>query len=393
MERRHVDVLLVGGGVAAARCARTLRRHGFTGSILLVSDEEIPPYNRPPLSKELLRDDLPGDLVLAEPPEWYQRRSVELMLGVRAMALDPESRVVTLANGVQLGFGQLLLATGAAPRRPSIPGAEHALLLRTLPDAEELRSRSVAGGRAVVIGGGFIGVEVASSLAARGMTATVIEVAGSLWAGTLGPSLSDWARERLASVGVDLRLEAVCESVTASGVGLASEQLAADLVVAGVGVMPRVDLAVAAGLDVDNGVLVDEAQRTSAPGVLAAGDMARPRDGMRVEHWHSAREAGERAALAMLEQPVPPRRAPWVFSEVAGVSLDVVGLAPTWDDIIELPGLYAFVAGGRVLQLAITGGAVPVEEARSFVERQPPPAELADLAAGHTTDQAIVQRE
>jgi hypothetical protein len=107
--------------------------------------------------------------------------------------------------------------------------------------------------------------------------------------------------------------------------------------------------------------------------------MARPRDGIRVEHWHSAREAGERAALAMLEQPVPPRRAPWVFSEVAGVSLDVVGLAPTWDDIVELPGLFAYVAGGRVLQLAIIGGATLVEDARAFVERQPPLAELAAL--------------
>ena len=191
MALRSVDVLLLGGGVAAARCARTLRRHGFSGSILLVSDEVLPPYNRPPLSKELLRDDLPSELVLAEPMAWYERRGVELALATSVVGLDAEERTVTLADGARLRFAQLLLATGAEPRRPILPGAEHALLLRTLSDAEALRSRAVAGQRAVVIGGGFIGVEVASSLAARGMAVTVVEVAPALWAGTLGTALRD----------------------------------------------------------------------------------------------------------------------------------------------------------------------------------------------------------
>ncbi len=382
MERRHADVLLVGGGVAAARCARMLRRHGFTGSILLVSDEAIPPYNRPPLSKELLRDDLPGDLVLAEPMEWYQRRSVELTLGVRAESLDPEARTVTLADGVRLGFGQLLLATGAAPRRPAIPGAAGALLLRTLPDAEALRSRAVAGTRAVVIGGGFIGVEIASSMAARGVAVTVVEVAPALWAGSMGPELSGWAVERLGAAGVDVRLGATCESVVADAVRLSDATLAADLVVAGVGVVPRVELAVAGGLEVDDGVLVDDAQRTSASGIFAAGDMARPRDGLRIEHWHSAREAGERAALGMLGQPIPARRAPWLFSEVGGVTLDVVGQAPAWDEVVDLPGALAYVRDGRVLQLAILDSAVPVEEARALVESEPSLVEVRSVLQG-----------
>ena len=382
MERRHADVLLVGGGVAAARCARMLRRHGFTGSILLVSDEAIPPYNRPPLSKELLRDDLPGDLVLAEPMEWYQRRSVELTLGVRAESLDPEARTVTLADGVRLGFGQLLLATGAAPRRPAIPGAAGALLLRTLPDAEALRSRAVAGTRAVVIGGGFIGVEIASSMAARGVAVTVVEVAPALWAGSMGPELSGWAVERLGAAGVDVRLGATCESVVADAVRLSDATLAADLVVARVGVVPRVELAVAGGLEVDDGVLVDDAQRTSASGIFAAGDMARPRDGLRIEHWHSAREAGERAALGMLGQPIPARRAPWLFSEVGGVTLDVVGQAPAWDEVVDLPGGLAYVRDGRVLQLAILDSAVPVEEARALLEREPSLVEVRSVLQG-----------
>ena len=379
MEPREVDALLVGGGVAAARCARTLRRHGFAGSIVLVSDEELPPYNRPPLSKELLRDVLPAELAFAEPLTWYERRDVELLGGVPATALDPDLRIVELADGRLLRYGQLLLATGAAPRRPSLPGAERALLLRTLPDAEAIRARALASGRAVVIGGGFIGVEVASSLAARGMRVTVVELAGALWGGSLGEELSDWAVAALAEVGVELRLHAACESVTADGVRLANEQLAADLVVAGVGVTPRVALAEAAGLEVDDGVLVDAGQRTSGPALFAAGDMARPRDGVRIEHWHAAREAGERAALAMLGAELPPRPAPWVFSEVAGRTLDVVGWAPAWDEVRAVPGGFAYLVGGRVAQLAIIDGALPVEAARALVASRPALPELDAL--------------
>jgi 3-phenylpropionate/trans-cinnamate dioxygenase ferredoxin reductase subunit len=371
MEPRHADVLLLGGGVAAARCARTLRRHGFAGSILLVSDEELPPYNRPPLSKELLRDDLPAELAFAEPLTWYERRGVELQLGMPAVALDPQQQTAELADGQLLRYGQLLLATGAAPRRPAIPGAERAVLLRTLPDAERLRARAVAGQRAVVIGGGFVGVEVASSLATRGMAVTMIELADALWAGSLGTELSAWALARLAEAGVAVRLSAACEAVTDAGVRLVDETLPADLVVAGVGVTPRVELAAVAGLEVDDGVLVDDGQRTSAAGVFAAGDMARPRDGARIEHWHAARETGERAALAMLDAELPPRPAPWVFSEVAGTTLDVVGWAPTWDEVVEVPGGFAYLVGGRVAQLAIIGSAIPVEAARELMASWP----------------------
>ena len=379
MERRSVDVLLVGGGVASTRCARTLRRQGFTGSILLAGDEDVPPYNRPPLSKELLREDLPTELTLAEPMSWYERRDVELRLSARATSIHPGARTVDFADGSQVRFGQLLLATGAEPRRPVIPGSEHARLLRTLPDAIALREAAVAGARAVVIGGGFIGVEVASSLASRGMEVTVVEVAGALWAGALGQPLSDWAREQLRGAGVELRLNAVCESVSADGVRLAGQLLAADLVVAGVGVTPRVELALAAGLDVDDGVLVDAGQRTSAFGIFAAGDMARPRDGVRIEHWHSAREAGERAALAMLGQPLPPRRAPWFFSEVAGITLDVLGMATAGDDIVAMPGVFARVSEERVVQLAVIDGAVEVEAARRLVEERGTPQQLDSL--------------
>ncbi len=165
---------------------------------------------------------------------------------------------------------------------------------------------------------------------------------------------------------------------------LAGEHLAAELVVAGVGVSPRVELAAAAGLDVDDGVLVDDGQRTSAADIFAAGDMARPRDGSRIEHWHAAREAGERAALAMLDQPLPPRRAPWFFSEVAGITLDVLGSATAWDEIVTMPGLFAHVTDGRVVQLAVIDGAVEVEAARRLVEEEGTPQQLSALLASHS---------
>jgi 3-phenylpropionate/trans-cinnamate dioxygenase ferredoxin reductase subunit len=339
----------------------------------------VAPYNRPPLTKELLRKEVPLEQVEAEPPEWYARQQVELRTGVPVTALDPGERVAELGDGARLRFSQCLLATGAAPRRPPIPGGDRALLLRTLDDALALRSRALPAARAVVLGGGFIGVEAAGSLAARGVQVHVLELSDALWGGVLGPDVSSWAVDRLAAAGVDVRLSTPASVIEAESVRTAAELLPADLVLAGVGVMPRVELASAAGLAVDNGVVVDAARRTSDPAIFAAGDMARPADGPRVEHWHAAREAGEAAALGMLGQRPQPRRAPWVFSEFAGAKLDVVGLAPAWDEIVVRGGVHAYVADGRVEQLAILDGAVPVEQARAFVEGGPAVAALSEL--------------
>jgi NADPH-dependent 2,4-dienoyl-CoA reductase/sulfur reductase-like enzyme len=370
MEPRHVDALLIGGGVAAARCARSLRRSGFRGSVLLVGEEEELPYNRPPLSKELLRDEVPRDLVLAEPESWYERRGIELQLGTPVASLDPVERLVSLADGSLLLYGTCLLATGAAPRRLDVPGGWRALLLRTLADAEALRDRAIPGARAVVIGGGFIGVEVSASLAARGLAVTLVCGAPQLWNGAFGDPVSDWATERLAAVGVTVRFEAVVTEVSDAGVHVGGAVLPADVVLAGVGALPRVELAAAAGLNVDDGVLVDERQATSAPGVFAAGDVARPRGDVRVEHWHAARESGDRAGVAMAGAEVPPRRAPWIFSEFAGANLDVFGTAIGGEEEVAVaPGVHAWVRDGRIVQLAVLDGALTPDAARDLVQR------------------------
>ncbi len=243
-----------------------------------------------------------------------------------------------------------------------------------------------------MIGGGFIGVEVGASLAEIGLSVTLVEAGGELWSGGLGEAVGAWARRRLEAAGVEVRLGAVCERVEDGAVMLAGERLPADLVVAGVGVTPRTELAEAAGLRVDDGVVVDQRGETSAPGTFAAGDVARavhPLDGtgrgIRVEHWHAARESGEAAALALLGEPVPERRAPWVYTEFAGQLVDHVGWAPTWDEERVLPGGgedrfgVAFIADGRVAAVASVNGAVAVEGARPFVERRPSADELGEL--------------
>jgi 3-phenylpropionate/trans-cinnamate dioxygenase ferredoxin reductase subunit len=365
------DVLLVGGGVASVRCARTLRRQGFDGRIILVGDETTHPYNRPPLSKELLRDDLPDELALAEPESWYPRRGIDLRLETRVVALETATRTATLDDGATIAFERCLLATGAEPRVPRIPGGERAQLLRTIEDSRAIRAGARPGTRAVVIGGGFIGVEVASSLADVGVSVTVVELSPHLWGGALGETLAAWARDRLHEAGVTVLTGAAAEAIERDGVRVGGDLLPADLVVAGIGVVPRVELAVAAGLDVDDGILTDARHETSAPRIFAAGDVARV-DGVRVEHWHAAREAGERAALAMLGEPVTQPRAPWVFSEVAGVALDVLGLASEWDEErwVRPGSVLAYLAGERVVQLAVIGSAIDPGVARRLVQAE-----------------------
>jgi 3-phenylpropionate/trans-cinnamate dioxygenase ferredoxin reductase component len=381
----RVDVLMIGGGVASVRCARTLRRHGFAGSILLVGDEPVHPYNRPPLSKELLRDDLPDELVLAEPETWYARRDVGVRLDTSVVHLDSVERTAEMQDGYRVTFGHCLLATGAEPRRPPIPGAELGMVLRTLADAHRLGAAAGPGTRTVIIGGGFIGVEVASSLASRGARVLVAELADELWGGSLGTELSAWARERLAEAGVTVMTRTAATAIEDRGVRLGADLVEADLVLLAVGVTPRIGLAAAAGLEVDDGVVTDRQHRTSAPSIFAAGDVARVA-GVRVEHWHAAREGGERAALAMLGEAVPASPAPWIFSEVAGHQLDVVGSAPAAIDVRRIGDdrrfVLAYVSDGVVRQIAIVNAAVPVEEARALVGRRRSIAGLEHMVRG-----------
>lgn len=370
---RSTDVLLIGGGVASARCARTLRRNRFDGTVLLVGDEPMPPYNRPPLSKEFLRGEAPEELLAAEPPGWYERHAVTVRTDVRVTELDADAGRATLSSGERVSFERCLLATGAEPRPLVVPGGSGALLLRTLADARRLRAAASAlerGAPVVVAGGGLIGVEVASALAVLGLRPTIVERSDSLWAGAMGGLLGGWAQRALEAAGVDVRLGSTVSAAGDGRVELDGGEIAAELVVAGIGVRARDELAAAAGIATASGVSVGPDQRTSHPAVWAAGDVARL-NGTVTEHWHAAREAGERAALSMLGLPIPPVPPAWTFTEVAGTALDVIGHGEPGDDeawIVE-DRVAARSRGGRLVQLAIIASAVPADEARRLVER------------------------
>jgi 3-phenylpropionate/trans-cinnamate dioxygenase ferredoxin reductase subunit len=371
MADRSTDVLLIGGGVASVRCARALRRHGFGGTITIIGAEGRLPYNRPPLSKELLREDLPDELLDAEPASWYARRSIEVLTAASVVALDPSAGRAALEDGSAIGFERCLLATGAELRPLEIPNADVALMLRTAADARRLRAAALGAGPGapvVVIGGGFIGLEVASGLATLGLRPTVVEMAPGLWGGALGTRLAAWVADRLARHRIELRLASAVTRLTGDSAWIGDEELPAAVVVAGIGVRPRENLAVGAGLATGDGVLVDDGGRTSHPRVWAAGDVASV-SGRRVEHWHAAREAGERAALSMLGLTVPPVPPPWVFSEVAGATLDVVGATDGWDEErwVQPDRVLAYLRAGRVVGLATVDNALPASDARGLV--------------------------
>ena len=379
------DILLIGGGVASVRCARTLRREGFDGRILLVGDERTLPYNRPPLSKELLRDDLPDELVHAEPATWYERRAVELRRGTTVVGLDVEARTAELWDGALVRYDRCLLATGAAPRTLPVPGGASVPTLRTLADARRLRTAALGGGdaRAVVVGGGLIGVEVASSLASLGARPTLLAMENRLWAGRFGQELSTWALDRLRDRGVEVRLATEVTEVLEGRARTSAGDVDGSALLAGVGVEPRVGLAEAGGLEVSDGIVVDDAGRTSDLNVWAAGDVARSGP-MRDEHWHHARASGERAALSMLGKPLPSKRAPWTFSEVAGTPFDVVGggIDADWEGWARPGSVLVRTAAGRVVQVAIIGGAADVGAARELVERGASVREVKERLVG-----------
>ncbi|MDQ3689102.1 MAG: NAD(P)/FAD-dependent oxidoreductase, partial [Chloroflexota bacterium] len=224
------------------------------------------------------------------------------------------------------------------------------------------------GAPVAIVGGGFIGLEVASSLAELGLRPTVIEMAPTLWSGGLGTDLGAWAGDRLREAGVVLRLASSVTRLADGAVWVGDERIPAAFVVAGIGVRPRDALGVSAGLVTGDGIVVDDQQRTSHPAIWAAGDVARV-SGRRVEHWHAAREAGERAALSMLGLPVSPPPPPWVFSEIGGATLDLIGVLDAWEAqrwLIE-SRLLAYLAADRVVGLASMDGLLAPETARDLV--------------------------
>jgi 3-phenylpropionate/trans-cinnamate dioxygenase ferredoxin reductase subunit len=331
--------VIVGAGLAGAKAAETLRDEGFAGRLVLAGDEAELPYERPPLSKQYLTGEAERDSAHVHPREFYAERDIELVTAAAA-ELDAVEHRVALADGRVLAYDRLLIATGASPRRPPIPGIEQARTLRTLPDADALKVAFEGGGTVAVIGAGWIGCEVAAAARAHGADVVLIERAATPLEAVLGGELGALFADLHRDNGVRLESNARVEAIEAGRVRLAGgSTVAADTVIVGVGVAPNTQLAAAAELDVDNGIVADEQLRTSAPDVFAAGDVVsafHPRYGrhVRVEHWANALHQGPAAARSMLGRGEPYTRLPYFFSDQYTLGMEYVGLHSANDRLV-----------------------------------------------------------
>jgi 3-phenylpropionate/trans-cinnamate dioxygenase ferredoxin reductase subunit len=338
--------IIAGASLAGAKAAEELRERGFDGRVLLIGAEPERPYERPPLTKDYLRGDSPREKAYVHDEGFYAQHQIELFTGATVTAIDAGASRVTLADDRELGFDRLLLTTGAEPRRIQIPGTDldGVYYLRTLADCDLLRERLDAGGHVVVVGAGWIGSEFAASARQRGLDVTVIDPLKLPNERIFGPEIGSFYRDVHLNHGVELLLGDGVQSFEGDGtvarVRTASGRVVdCDFAVVGIGVVPRVELAQQAGLEVDNGVLVNEQLQTSAPRVFAAGDIARAwhpffGERIRVEHWSNALNQGPAAARAMLGEPVSYDRIPYFFSDQYDVGMEYSGHAPQWDEVV-----------------------------------------------------------
>jgi 3-phenylpropionate/trans-cinnamate dioxygenase ferredoxin reductase subunit len=365
--------VIVGAGLAGAKTAEALRTEGFDGEVVLLGAERHRPYERPPLSKGYLQGASARSEIFVHPEDWYADHHVELRPDTRATGLDRHARELLLDGGAPLRYDRLLLATGASPRRLSVPGADLGGLryLRTLDDSDALRAGLQAGTRVVVIGAGWVGLETAAAARAAAADVTVLEQADLPLLRVLGPEVATVFAALHRDNGVDLRCGVTVSAVepsaadpsTAGAVRLSDGTvLPADVVVVGVGVIPHVELARAAGLEVGDGILVDEHLATSDPDILAAGDVAsatHPLLGrrVRVEHWANALHQPAVAASTMLGRTVSYDRLPYFFTDQFDLGMEYVGhIGPDGYDQVVLrgdPATREFIAfwllEGRVL--------------------------------------------
>ena len=338
--------VIVGASLAGAKAAGELRERGFDGRIVLVGAEAERPYERPPLTKDYLQGKSERDKAYVHEEGFYASQEIDLRLEAVAEAIDPAASTVTLAGGEALGYDGLLLTTGAEPRRLSVPGADldGVHYLRTLSDCDALRERLGAGGHVAVVGAGWIGSEFAASARQAGLDVTVIDPLALPNERIFGPEIGAFYRDVHLAHGVEMVLEDGVEALEGNGSVSAvrtanGRRVECDFVVVGVGVVPRVKLAEAAGLTVENGVQVDAALKTSAPNVYAAGDVANAwhpfyERHIRVEHWANALNQGPAAARSMLGDTVSYDRIPYFYSDQYDVGMEYSGYATEWDEVV-----------------------------------------------------------
>jgi 3-phenylpropionate/trans-cinnamate dioxygenase ferredoxin reductase subunit len=342
-------VVIVGGGLAAAKTAEALREEGYGGSIVLFAAERHVPYDRPPLSKAFLKGEQSAADGYVLPESWYAEHDVDLRLGTEVTAVDPAAHEVVAADGSRTAYDRLVLATGASPRHSDLPGADldGVLYLRTLEDSERLKAAFQPGANVVIVGGGWIGLEAASAAREAGATVTVLEMAPQPLIAVVGPKLGQSFADLHREHGVDLRtgvtVEAIEPASDTTRVGAVrlgdGATIPADIVLVGIGAVPNTELATSAGLELDNGILVDAQGRSSNPEIFAVGDVANadtPALGqrVRVEHWANALDRPPSVARGVLGRPGDFDKLPFFYSDQYDLGLEYSGHGGRDDDIV-----------------------------------------------------------
>lgn len=340
-------IVVVGGGQAAASAISSLRQWGFDGSITLVAEEPVVPYQRPPLSKAYMKGEMEEHRLFLKHMSWYEQNEVELLLDTRASGLDRSARRITLANGGRIDYDNLIVATGARPRTLHVPGVELAnvFYLRTLRDVQRIRPEMAPGKRITIVGAGYIGLEAAAVSVQLGLVVTVLEYSTRVLERVTSPVISDYYERQHRAHGVDIRTGARLLRITGSGgkvTGVAlgdGSTIGTDIVLVGIGIEPDIALAQSDGIHCQNGIVVDRDARTNDPNVYAAGDCTtRPlvhfdRSG-RLESVHNAIEQGRVAAAAILGRPRPAEDCPWFWSDQYDLKLQIAGLSTGYANII-----------------------------------------------------------
>ncbi|MEQ1755363.1 MAG: FAD-dependent oxidoreductase [Micropepsaceae bacterium] len=340
------SVVIVGAGQAASQIVASLRADGYAGAITVVGDEKHIPYQRPPLSKAFLKGDIAADRLFIKPEEFYPEARCTLKLNTRVTAIDRPRKTLKLSDGSHLGYTKLVLATGSRVRKLPVPGADlpGCFYLRGIDDVDQIRPRLNADARLTIIGAGYIGLEVAAVAVKRGLKVSVIEAMPRVLARAASPQISAFFEDEHRKAGVDLRCYVRTESIARTGDVLAvttsSGIVQADIVLIGVGIVPNVELAREAGLEIDNGIVVDQHARTDDPDIYAVGDCANLPNSyalggrVRLESVQNAIDQAKHAAMAIMGKPKTYDEVPWFWSDQFDLKLQIAGLSTPDDQIV-----------------------------------------------------------
>jgi 3-phenylpropionate/trans-cinnamate dioxygenase ferredoxin reductase component len=389
---RRVEYLLI-GGFASGYCAAELRKRGAEGEIMLVGREPEPPYERPPLSKEYVRGDAEREDAYVQPVSWYEENRVELRTATNVMSLDTEARTVKLQGGEEVEFAKALIATGANVNILRVDGSnlDGIHYLRTFGNSDNIRNDAEKADRVVLVGGSYIGCEVAASLKSKGTECAIVMMEEVALSRTFGDEVGRWFHELLESKGIELHggetLAAFEGDDHAAGVVTESgKKVEGDMVVVGAGVKPDVMLAQRAGLEVEDGIVCDETLQTSVEGIYAAGDVCSYQSvvhgrRLRIEHWDVAMQQGQHAARSMLGEGKPYEVVPYFFSDLADwASLEYVGPATDWDEVVWRGDRDAGEFAVFYLKDGKVAGALTVERSEDLAHARTLLAEGVDVA-------------